>query len=85
MRKYNVCTDCTPWHVQDCGSCFGWGFKKGTQTPIAAAEVDKLTECDPCPECCGDLKNAHLYELEKESREFKPIKYKIESVRGTAP
>ena len=70
MRVYKVCTNCTPWHVEDCGSCFGYGFHKGTKHIVAAGEVSELTECDPCPECGGDLKNEHLYKLMEKVREI---------------
>ena len=82
-KTYHVCVECTPIHIDNCETCFGWGLKQGTTTPIIAAEVETLQECDPCPECYGDLKNEHLYQLEKESRSWVgKIKLELKTTSG---
>lgn len=89
-KIYHVCTECIPYHVDNCGSCFGFGFHKGTKMIVGAGEIKDLTvtECDPCPECGGDLKNEHLYELKKEAskhtlEKIRSIKLEIESSPGS--
>jgi len=80
---YHVCVECDPPHVDNCRTCFGWGLKKGTMIPLSAHEVDTLTECDPCPECHGNLKNDQLIKMEKRSRQITPISFSVESSPGT--
>lgn len=86
-KIYHVCVECSPVHVDNCETCFGWGLKKGTNAPITAGALDVLQECDPCPECGGDLMNVHLYKLEKEAvslsvESLKKIKIEAETAPG---
>lgn len=89
-KIYHVCVECSPIHVDNCETCFGWGFKKDSQTPIAAAEAKDEQESDPCPECGGTRTNEHLYKLEKQSRrtaikngKIKMISFSKEDSKGT--
>jgi len=63
--KYRVCKVCTPHHIENCGTCFGWGVRKdcydGTRLmPVTAGEamrgVHYIFRTRPCPECGSTIK-----------------------------
>jgi hypothetical protein len=82
-RVFHVCVECDPIHVDNCPNCFGYGFHKGTEIPVAAREVKTLTECDPCPVCVGTVTNDALYRIPKEGLEFPSVIYSKETTPGT--
>lgn len=62
--EYRICTKCEVSHVENCGTCFGFGVysileRPGEIFPIAAGEAQfGLTrgEQKPCPECGSTIK-----------------------------
>jgi len=60
-KKYHICTMCTPHHIDNCETCFGFGvLKKRTQDgiiPVRASLIETIAErdCEACPECQSTL------------------------------
>lgn len=60
--KYRICTKCEIHHIENCGTCFGFGVMKQLESdeegktfirPIAAGRAIDGDAGDwmPCPEC----------------------------------
>lgn len=66
MKPYVVCTRCHVPHIENCGSCFGFGVKRAVKpiddlfVPITAAAARSGSESIrigalACPECGSTL------------------------------
>jgi hypothetical protein len=74
MNQYNenfiICNKCLVPHIQNCGSCFGWGYyADGRLVNASAAHDIELAEpkvdyehiaenFKPCFECGSDIRGA---------------------------
>jgi hypothetical protein len=85
MANFRVCTSCRIHHIENCGTCFGFGVKaiEGPDgpVPITAGEAHDGTYCKywiPCPECGSTPKglpaglpdNIVLDSIEKDSHNY---------------
>jgi hypothetical protein len=69
-ENFIICDKCLSSHIQNCGSCFGWGFysdgrlvnaSKVHDIELAEPKVDyaRIKEnFNPCPECGSDIRGA---------------------------
>lgn len=64
-----VCSACTPAHVENCPTCFGWGVYAATDGPISASGIEAAQRDGwrPCPTCGGQP----LYVSDGPSRLFR--------------
>ena len=58
MKAHRICQKCDRPHVENCGTCFGFGVYPGETiqlVPIPAVENDPviLVKAQVCPECGG--------------------------------
>jgi hypothetical protein len=65
-KRFIVCINCEIPHVENCGSCFGWGFYADGRL-VNANAAHKLKEINldkamknfkPCPECGSNVNGA---------------------------
>lgn len=47
---FAICVYCTPHHIYNCRTCFGYGLTL-SGVPVAAAEAESVTDGQVCPEC----------------------------------
>lgn len=70
-KDFHVCVECNPPHVDNCSQCFGYGLRNGI--PIAAGEIETVTDFQVCSECFGDPFNWDVLILWGDPRMPKPM------------
>lgn len=55
MNEKIICTKCSIPHVENCNSCFGFGFVGNRIISAGDAETTDPANARPCPECGGYL------------------------------
>jgi len=62
MKKHSICTACEIAHIENCGTCFGFGVylnDQGETSPVRAGDAHEKKfsgPVHPCPEC-GSTEN----------------------------
>jgi hypothetical protein len=54
ITEHNICTTCSPSHVDNCPKCFGWGLTSSGAPISASRAVSPPEGWKKCPVCGGE-------------------------------